>query len=109
MLVELDVFSGRPNPRWQLTGDEAARLARLLEILEPAKADPSTQPPGLGYRGFRFEDSAGSTWLAYGGFVRSPQAILADPNRSVERLLLEYLPAQYGELQPSIERELGTA
>lgn len=48
--VELDVFSGRPNPEWQLTGEEAAELRRRLSDLPPADVKPP--PPRLGYRGF---------------------------------------------------------
>jgi hypothetical protein len=49
--VELDIFSGNPNPRWTLTNEEAK------ELMDRALADPSlTLPPksvgGLGYRGF---------------------------------------------------------
>ncbi|MBU8896743.1 hypothetical protein DRW03_16675 [Corallococcus sp. H22C18031201] len=50
--VELDIFSGRPNPRWTLSRKEANALA------ERVRADPSLLLPmdadtgGLGYRGF---------------------------------------------------------
>jgi len=50
--VELDIFSGRPNPRWTLSPKEAQQLA------ERVRADPSQLLPldseagGLGYRGF---------------------------------------------------------
>jgi len=109
MVVEIDIFSGRPNPRWQLSETENARLTRLLESLEPAVAGPSPSPPGLGYRGFRLRDSAGSTWSAYGGFIQSPNGLLADPKRRVERFLLEHLPAEYEELRSPLESELGPA
>jgi hypothetical protein len=47
--VELDVFSGRTNPRWKLTEKEATELAsRLHELPEAGKAASF----GLGYRGF---------------------------------------------------------
>jgi hypothetical protein len=47
--VELDIFSGVPNPTWTLTPVEAEELLRRLAALPPA-------PPGalsghLGYRG----------------------------------------------------------
>jgi hypothetical protein len=47
--VELDVFSGRPNPRWTLAARRAEELGQLLRDLEPADR---LDPPGLGYRGF---------------------------------------------------------
>jgi hypothetical protein len=53
--VELDIFSGRPNPRWTLTPREER------ELIERVKADPSLMVPvttpvgGLGYRGYIIE------------------------------------------------------
>ncbi|MCP3802763.1 hypothetical protein NLX83_26160 [Allokutzneria sp. A3M-2-11 16] len=46
MEIELDVFSGVPNPRWTLSGAEARRLVALL----PATPEPERE--GLGFRGF---------------------------------------------------------
>jgi len=102
MVVEIDIFSGRPNPRWLLSEAETARLTRLLRTLESATGEPP-DPPGLGYRGFRLHDSNGSAWSAYRGFVHSPDGLLADPDRRVERFLLEHLPAEYETLRSSLE------
>ncbi|MBD1845621.1 hypothetical protein H6F89_19855 [Cyanobacteria bacterium FACHB-63] len=49
MQVELDVFSGRPNPRWELTPAEAHEFNRLLKSL-PADSEGMLKE-GLGYRG----------------------------------------------------------
>ncbi|MCP3137654.1 hypothetical protein [Pyxidicoccus xibeiensis] len=57
--VELDIFSGRPNPKWTLSEREVRQLAERI------RADPSLLLPldadtgGLGYRGFvlRAEDT----------------------------------------------------
>ena len=50
VLVTLDVFSGRPNPSWSLSPDEAQELTRRLQGLPPAHGPA---PEGdLGYRGF---------------------------------------------------------
>lgn len=50
MQVTLDVFSGRPNPSWKLSGNDLSRLINGLA----GKAVPSPEPGkgGLGYRGF---------------------------------------------------------
>jgi hypothetical protein len=48
--IELDVFSGRPNPHWKPTDEEATALASRLHEL-PEAAD-SAEPTRLGYRGF---------------------------------------------------------
>ena len=64
--VELDVFSGRPNPTWPLTAEEShdllARVGRL-------SAGGGPVPAGLGYRGFivyRFETGRPLRWLQVG-------------------------------------------
>src|SRR5688572_2192114 len=50
--VELDIFSGRPNPSWVLSGKEEQ------ELIDRVQADPSIMIPvtapvgGLGYRGY---------------------------------------------------------
>jgi hypothetical protein len=109
MFVEIDIFSGRPNPRWELSEADNAWLTRLLESLEGVAGRASPSPPGLGYRGFRLRDAAGMTWSAYGGLVQSPDGLVADPNRRIERFLLDHMPANYEDLRSSIESELGQA
>jgi hypothetical protein len=49
MHVELDVFSGRPNPRWELSHAEVAELRTRLAGLP--RCDQPTDEPALGYRG----------------------------------------------------------
>ncbi|SRR5258707_10349679 len=50
MEVILDVFSGRPNPSWELTLQEVSELARRLTNLTLTTRIPTEG--GLGYRGF---------------------------------------------------------
>jgi hypothetical protein len=48
--IELDIFSGRPNPDWEL---QEASAAALQSIIDDASPSPTTvDAPGLGYRGF---------------------------------------------------------
>jgi hypothetical protein len=50
MRVELDAFSGRPNPVWDLTDEQADEFHLRLSTLPPS--DPKTPIwSGLGYRG----------------------------------------------------------
>jgi hypothetical protein len=49
--VELDVFSGRPNPRWTLDTELAQRVADLLQKQGHPKV-ASLPSAILGYRGF---------------------------------------------------------
>ena len=48
--VELDAFSGRPNPQWTLSENESASLLESLRDLPPA--GPHASPDQLGFRGF---------------------------------------------------------
>jgi hypothetical protein len=94
--VELDIFSGRPNPRWELSPPEVRSLRSLQRFLRPTSTAPF-EPPGLGYRGFGYQLD-GSVWRAYRGFVAGNGLVLADPGSRIERLLLASTPAEYGEL-----------
>jgi|SRR5262245_5774353 len=105
MIVELDVFSGRPNPRWELDGDSAESLRRLIGGLPPT-ADAPPEPPGLGYRGFVFATERGPT-RAYTGYVITPGAVLADPSFSVEHFLLDHLPPALEELRRRVPLDAG--
>lgn len=53
MNVELDIYSGRPNPTWTLAPHEAAHVEQLLADLPRASSQPDG---GLGYRGFELAD-----------------------------------------------------
>ena len=88
--VELDVFSGRPNPRWRLTAAEADEFSALLAQLEPGPAP--RDDPGLGYRGLLVYAAAGDAPTSVGnGVVRDGRTgrVLADPDRRLERWLLD--------------------
>ncbi len=47
--VELDIYSGLPNPRWRLSEAGSSDLLQRLDELEPC--GPPPERPGLGYRG----------------------------------------------------------
>ena len=91
--IELDIFSGRPNPEWTLTAAEAGELRALAAKLPLAAAAPP-RFDGLGYRGIVARDPADPGWslVAYRDTVRIDVAagseVRADPGRSVERWLL---------------------
>lgn len=52
IIVELDVFSGRPNPVWALTTEESTALMKQLSALPLADKNKKVMHDGLGYRGF---------------------------------------------------------
>ena len=66
MEVELDVFSGRPNPSWSLSPAEEEELLFRLSDLPPTDSVPD--PVDLGFRGFRIVGPARKIWV-FGGTV----------------------------------------
>lgn len=44
----IDIFSGRPNPKWPLSNEQVDELKKKLSKLPMSKP---VMPPGLGYRG----------------------------------------------------------
>lgn len=104
MLVELDVFSGRPNPRWRLDERNHRQFLKLLGALSPAAVAPD--PPALGYRGFVCADPSGTRRI-YKGYVRGPRGVLHDPSFSLERFLLDRAPSEVAPLRGRIAAQLG--
>jgi|SRR5687767_5642425 len=88
--VELDAFSGRPNPRWPLSVEEARELSLRLSDLEPARGAtlPATR---LGYRGFYIDSVGGERVFITNGliaFLRNgePRIIYRDSRGAEEAL-----------------------
>ncbi len=99
MRVELDVFSGRENPRWILSADATREFIALLASLSPEQEETGEPPHGgLGYRGFILTDLADVAPSYDEIHVLPNRAIvtqrdgpirLFDPDRRLERWLLE--------------------
>jgi len=107
MRVELDSFSGRPNPQWELEA-QTVRHLRAIHAQLVVEGGPAREPPALGYRGFRYtlDDVA---WRAWAGTLSSSREVLGDPERLVEHLLLATLPAELGALRPRLVDAIETA
>jgi hypothetical protein len=102
------VFSGRPDPVWEVKPALAARLEKIWRNLKPAETEPSPQP-ALGYRGCFLKGPRGREWHAFGAVVtlrsvrrtesRSKSRSEArpesrrDPAKKFERTLLASAPA----------------
>ncbi len=89
------VFSGRPDPEWDIPAGRVAELLALLAGAPPAKKEVSA--PGLGYRGCTLVVGDRS-WSAFGGVVvvaRSgkTEQTLMDRDRAFERALAGSAPA----------------
>lgn len=100
MLVELHVFSGRPNPRLELDEQQVKTLRELQHKLSATNHPPSVAP-GLGYAGFSYTDREGLV-VAYDGYLRIGRRVLDDPTMSVERFLLDQLPEELASVRDRI-------
>jgi hypothetical protein len=58
--VELDIFSGVPNPTWMFTLTEASDLKSMISRLDQT-GEMGQCPENLGYRGFIVRTTAAST------------------------------------------------
>ncbi len=106
MLVEVDVFSGRQNPRWILSDEDAAHLRGLLAQLELDNTS-IPDPPDLGYRGFRCTE--GHVTVAV---VHHERAVVGDegrtdPQRRVERWLVETMPDSLHDVKTFLTAAMG--
>ena len=102
MDVEIDVYSGRPNPRLRLDPEPARELMRRLAALRPSTSQAGPRER-LGYRGLRIEsEGTGSPVAAAvvsGGVVLvrdhdGRERLLDDPGRGVERWLVDALASE---------------
>lgn len=103
------LFSGRPDPSWEVDTDAAARLVRQVEQLPPADDLEFPVPPPLGYRGAWLRAPDGREWLGYEGLVVSSGRIgrgrWLDPERRLEQEILDTAPA--GLLPPGLIQKGG--
>lgn len=90
--VELDIFSGMPNPSWTLTKAEAEVLIERIGALSPTSAREF--PGHLGYRGFIVHLNLGgreTVLRIQDGAVQvseaASQRYVADQGRALERWL----------------------
>jgi hypothetical protein len=93
--IELDVFSGRPNPLWELNPSESGELLKQLSPLPEADKNKAEFFDGLGYRGFIISVQAADKttsspviYRVYKGFILANDKVFSDKN-SVEKKLTE--------------------
>ena len=92
--VELDIFSGMPNPTWVLSSDEADRF--LKQLAAAPRTSARELSGNLGYRGFIVHVTQGAdTKLVrvQHGVVQTSEGdttvYARDENRDLERWLLQ--------------------
>ena len=86
-LIELDIFSGLPNPQWRLSAEETNALIKKMEE-QYLSGSKDIVLPSLGYRGLNiyFNNSLSAT--VCGGFISFDSKILIDKDQALELWLL---------------------
>jgi len=89
--VEIDIFSGVPNPQWTLSEADSALLLSRLAGLQKTTATPRSAP--LGYRGLivTMPQQGGQSLYVQNGVIEwndgTTRTFLLDSQRSLERWL----------------------
>jgi hypothetical protein len=101
--VEVDLYSGRENPSWDLREAEAQELRTRLATLSPDTEGRRPAPDGLGYRGIHVtvdSGEAGQRIAVAAGVVTietaSEHRVLRDHDRALEKWLLSTGKEQLG-------------
>jgi hypothetical protein len=89
------IFSGRPDPTWQVEEVIVQRLEEIWDLLEPL-ADECPSAPPLGYRGCFLRCATGREWFTYGGVVTLKTGggceSRKNKDRKFEKILLSSAP-----------------
>lgn len=106
MEVELDAFSGRPNPRWRLLPHQAREFTSKLHRLPQQHRQPASTEQGLGFRGFIVTGTSEELG-SYDEVVVTSSSIHArsesvshnfeDQDRTLEQWLLEIMRGRVDE------------
>jgi hypothetical protein len=59
------IFSGRPDPVWEISDELGERLRQLWNALSVTRDQVSPSPPPLGYRGCFVVGPESQRWSAY--------------------------------------------
>lgn len=86
--ITVDVFSGRPNPAWDLDAAAAAAIVAAWQHL--GATGPAEYPGHLGYRGVSADFADGLRLVVTGGVAMASEGTArADTGRALERMLIE--------------------
>jgi hypothetical protein len=86
------LYSGRPDPVWQVDPSDGEEIARLATALAPVGRTPREGAATLGYRGAWLRDPEGREWRASGGVVVEAGVGRDDPEGTIERAILATAP-----------------
>lgn len=95
MRVECDVYSGRPNPHWELSAEQAEEFLQKLRALPHGERDAALLD-GLGYRGLivtgdELKPAGDDEITISNGLVVGRQGSVSRPLRDEERALERWL------------------
>ena len=111
--VELDVFSGRPNPGWTLSAADAETFQNMAAALSPASEQ--AYPAQLGYRAVIVSLSSAAAgqvvWRVWDHVAQRTSgatiAYYADPDQSLQHWLLQSgQPHLDADLYATVQSEL---
>lgn len=92
---EASIFSGRPDPTWNVGGDVVKKLEAIWMALDHWSGEHPSAPP-LGYRGCFLRCTPDIEWFAYKGIVtlKTPKVSESriDKDKDFERVLLSSAP-----------------
>jgi hypothetical protein len=89
--VEIDLFSGRPNPSFELDRQATHELVGLLSNLKRSDVK-AARPDGLGFRGLAVTIEGRPQLFVSGSAVFADPEQFADQARTIERFLLSKMP-----------------
>lgn len=119
-LLEIEVFSGRPNPTLVLTTAEVARVEQVLSEIRPAEKGTEAAavfPPRLGYRGLwirKVRESEHGRGVEVALRIRGPhillmrgqeQSLTVAKSAELERFLLD-VAVRRGAITEELGREI---
>ncbi|WP_143278142.1 hypothetical protein [Bradyrhizobium sp. UFLA03-84] len=94
--VEIDIFSGRPNPTWKLGRTDTTALLKLLKKVR--KVETAAGGAGeLGFRGFKVSFKTGGSGRELrvkGNSVSDGAQHFSDDRRIIEKFLLAKMPRE---------------
>jgi hypothetical protein len=90
------IYSGRPDPEWEIGNEQLENLKRIWQQLPPSKKAPPSPPP-LGYRGAAIRCTSGEEWFTYSKIVTFKRGASrpkhrVDDQRRFEQTLLATAP-----------------
>ena len=107
--AELDVFSGRPNPTWDLPDAQVRELLRMLQDAQTSRAERPLGGVALGYRGLVLKitsDSHVDTWRVSNGSIEFNGQFFNDGGRRIEAYVVRTMPdgmrSQFTPLLPGL-------